>query len=237
MAAQNGGTEILPAISTMPGLNGPHVGAGSQRSPHVVLKRPQWSVPRTCDRHLLTPSQHCPQLLRSRDSIQPPLPRGVRSGCRAYPTLGPPSPLAWTAPQGVTPTDAPSSAQLTNRSAGPAGAVNERPPSWLGTTPERSPNNDMRICRAEGEIAEPNVVPRIPDLEIGGGHKFTCRVAVVVAIDENRAGPAASGSPPDNPATVTSTSPRHRRTRSNRRTPMTHHRGVHRRGSGPARPW
>jgi Transposase len=28
----------------MPGLNGPHVGAGSQRSPHVVLKRPQWSV-------------------------------------------------------------------------------------------------------------------------------------------------------------------------------------------------
>src|SRR5215211_7072450 len=46
------------------------------------------------------------------------------------------------------------------------------------------PHNDIRICRADGEIAEPNLGPRIPDLQIGGDHKFTRRVAVVVAIDE-----------------------------------------------------
>ena len=61
--------KILLAMSSMPGFNGPHVRAGSQRSSHVVQKRPQWSRPRTCDRHLLIPTQHRPQRRRSRDPI------------------------------------------------------------------------------------------------------------------------------------------------------------------------
>ena len=61
--------KILLAMSSMPGFNGPHVRAGSQRSSHVVQKRPQWSRPRTCDCHLLIPTQHRPQRRRSRDPI------------------------------------------------------------------------------------------------------------------------------------------------------------------------
>src|SRR5687768_15013908 len=44
-------------------------------------------------------------------------------------------------------------------------------------------HNDIRICRADSEIAEPNLGPRIPDLQIGGDHKFTCRAAVIVAVN------------------------------------------------------
>jgi hypothetical protein len=55
----------------------------------LALKRPQGSGPRMCDRHLVTRTQHCPRQRRSRDPIWLPQPRRVRSGCPAYPTLGP----------------------------------------------------------------------------------------------------------------------------------------------------